>query len=154
MKKTTLLLLSSALFVGACSHHRLDCSDESCASCDQCGDKPCLTLNAQDKLSHFAFDSYALTNLDRQQLDAVIAYLKQHPDKMVVINGYTDSTGSSAYNEKLSRQRAEAVSAYLEKQGISSQRITTRGYGASHFTASNDTAAGRAQNRRAVVVIE
>ena len=83
-----------------------------------------------------------------------IINLKQHPDKMVVINGYTDSTGSSAYNEKLSRQRAEAVSAYLEKQGISSQRITTRGYGASHFTASNDTAAGRAQNRRAVVVIE
>lgn len=154
MKKTTLLLLSSALLLGACSHDRLDRSLSSCTSCKPCGNKTCLTLTANDKRSHFAFDSSDLSHPDKQQLDAVIAYLKQNPKKEVIINGYTDNTGDETYNEKLSRERAEAVATYMEHNGISADRITTRGYGASHFTASNDTAAGRAQNRRAVVVID
>ena len=64
------------------------------------------------------------------------------------VDGHTDSIGSDAYNQKLSVRRAQAVADYLEKGGIAASRMTVKGFGESQPVASNDTAEGRAENRR------
>jgi OmpA-OmpF porin, OOP family len=79
--------------------------------------------------------------------------LHQMPERNVLIEGHTDSTGSDAYNEDLSQRRANAVEDLLIIQGIEPTRVVTRGYGESMPVATNDTAAGRQQNRRVEVVI-
>jgi OOP family OmpA-OmpF porin len=66
----------------------------------------------------------------------------------VIAEGHTDSIGSDAYNQKLSEQRAESVRRYLVNGGIEAGRISTEGFGESRPVASNQTADGRAQNRR------
>ncbi|MBO5911818.1 MAG: OmpA family protein, partial [Elusimicrobiaceae bacterium] len=71
----------------------------------------------------------------------------------IVVQGFTDSTGSEAYNQKLSAQRAQAVYNYLLANGLKTLSITYIGYGESNPIASNDTEAGRAQNRRVVLAI-
>ena len=70
-----------------------------------------------------------------------------------MIEGYTDSTGSNDYNQKLSVRRADAVRTALIDMGISSDRISTRGYGEEFPVASNKTAAGRQQNRRVEIIL-
>ena len=71
----------------------------------------------------------------------------------VAIGGYTDSTGSADYNEKLSQQRAEAVRALLLEEGVAEERVTAQGFGAASPVADNSTEAGRAENRRVELVI-
>ena len=80
-------------------------------------------------------------------------FLKKYSDRQVLIEGHTDSVGSEEYNLGLSEKRADAVRDELVKQGISSERIFTRGYGKKYPEASNDTPAGRQQNRRVEVII-
>ncbi|HEX7970538.1 MAG TPA: OmpA family protein, partial [Stellaceae bacterium] len=75
-------------------------------------------------------------------------FLQRHPDRTVLIEGYTDSTGSTEINRWLSEERAQAVRAALIGQGMDPSRIQARGRGAADPVASNDTAAGRQQNRR------
>jgi outer membrane protein OmpA-like peptidoglycan-associated protein len=72
----------------------------------------------------------------------------------VVVTGYTDSVGSDAYNLRLSERRANSVRDALVADGIAADRITTKGMGESNPVASNDTAAGRAQNRRVDIVAQ
>lgn len=79
--------------------------------------------------------------------------LKKYPKNRIVVQGYTDSTGSDAYNLTLSQQRAQAVYNYLLANGLKTLSITYIGYGKSNPIASNDTEAGRAQNRRVVLAI-
>ncbi|MFZ0724604.1 MAG: OmpA family protein [Desulfobacterales bacterium] len=81
-------------------------------------------------------------------------FLQSHPDRTVLIEGHTDSQGSQEYNQKLSQRRAEAVARALEAQGVSAGRITATGLGEAYPVASNDTAAGRQQNRRVEVIIQ
>jgi len=81
-------------------------------------------------------------------LDDLVGYLKANPGVRVEIQGHTDSRGSRAYNMKLSQRRAESVMAYLASKGIAADRMTARGYGPDQPIASNDTARGRAENRR------
>ena len=81
-------------------------------------------------------------------LDEAAATLKQNPKVTVNVNGYCDSIGSDAYNLKLSQRRADAVVNYLVQQGIPATQLVPNGYGKTDFVASNDTAEGRAQNRR------
>lgn len=71
----------------------------------------------------------------------------------ITVEGHTDSTGSAAVNEKLSKQRAQAVTDYLVSQGVPANRITTRGLASEYPVADNSTAAGRTQNRRVEVYI-
>ena len=89
--------------------------------------------------------------------DATVArlgqFLRDYPDRRVLIEGHTDSVGSDAYNLNLSRQRADAVRAALLMQGIEATRIIAVGKGESFPVASNDTAAGRQENRRVEIVI-
>jgi len=79
--------------------------------------------------------------------------LKDYADTDVMIYGHTDNTGSDAINQPLSENRANAVKNYLVNAGVSAKRITTQGMGSSVPAASNDTEAGRAQNRRVEVAI-
>ena len=80
-------------------------------------------------------------------------FLKQYPKNKVLIEGYTDSTGSANYNQTLSEQRTDAVRMALTGMGISNDRISTRGYGEDHPVASNDTAANRQLNRRVEIIL-
>jgi len=79
--------------------------------------------------------------------------LKDYSDTNVMIYGHTDNTGSDAINQPLSENRANAVKAYLVAQGVNGSRITTKGLGSTTPVASNDTEAGRTQNRRVEVAI-
>jgi len=89
----------------------------------------------------------------RERLAKVAGILIAYPDIRVEIDGYTDSTGSLEFNERLSQQRAEAVRSYLSGQGVNYSTITTQGFGPSQPIASNDTPAGRQQNRRVELVV-
>ncbi|GGL93186.1 porin [Pseudomonas asuensis] len=80
-------------------------------------------------------------------------FLQQNPERQVIVEGYTDSTGSDSYNQQLSERRANAIKTALVSMGISPTRIVTRGYGKSFPVASNSTAADRAMNRRVEVTI-
>jgi uncharacterized repeat protein (TIGR01451 family) len=84
----------------------------------------------------------------RPILDQVIETLKKYPDEKVVVRGHTDSTGGAEWNRRLSLQRAEAVRDYLVGSGISPDQLLVEGRGAADPVAPNDTAAGRARNRR------
>lgn len=88
-----------------------------------------------------------------RSLDKLAAYLKQNPERRISIEGHTDNTGTSDHNLDLSRRRAEAVAQALQRQGIGRERIERTGYGEAYPVASNDTPAGRLQNRRVEVVI-
>ena len=96
----------------------------------------------------FAFDSFTLTISTKSTLDSVASTLKENEQVSILIEGHTDSHGESAYNQKLSEQRARAVRDYLIKQGIPSTRLQTRGYGETAPIASNADAGGQAKNRR------
>jgi outer membrane protein OmpA-like peptidoglycan-associated protein len=101
----------------------------------------------------FEVGKYNLNAQGNQAVAELAVFLKNHPDRSVAINGFTDSIGSLAFNQELSRERANAVKAALVQQGIAASRITTAGHGPSDPVASNDTAEGRQQNRRVAVDI-
>jgi outer membrane protein OmpA-like peptidoglycan-associated protein len=101
----------------------------------------------------FATGKYELApdaNLALAKLSGVIL---AHPGLKLRIEGYTDSTGSDATNLKLSEQRAGAVRLFLIQQGLSPDSVTSMGMGSADPVASNDTAAGRQQNRRVEIVV-
>jgi outer membrane protein OmpA-like peptidoglycan-associated protein len=83
----------------------------------------------------------------------LVTYLREHPDRTLLIEGYTDNLGSESYNLDLSRFRAGAVQDFLVHNGITSNRIIAYGYGEAHPVASNDTAVGRQQNRRVEIIL-
>lgn len=85
-------------------------------------------------------------------LNRLATYLNANPQTKIIIEGHTDSRGSDEYNEALSRRRAEAVAASLTSRGVSPSQFQTLGRGKGYPVASNDTAAGRQQNRRVEIV--
>ncbi|MGO2148986.1 OmpA family protein, partial [Halomonas sp.] len=97
---------------------------------------------------NFEFDSAQLTAQARGVLDGVAERLVNNPDVRVSIEGHTDSRGAAQYNKNLSQRRAESVAAYLAQRGVGANRMRAVGYGEERPVASNDTDAGRAQNRR------
>lgn len=94
-----------------------------------------LSASAQTELSQFANS------------------LKQNPNTNVQIYGFTDNTGSMAVNTRVSTGRADAVLSYLSNSGIAPTRLSAQGIPMADYVASNDTAAGRAQNRRVEIYI-
>lgn len=80
-------------------------------------------------------------------------FFKQYPQRKVMIEGFTDSTGSNSRNQDLSDERADSVRVALVGMGIGTERITSRGYGESYPAAGNDTAAGRQLNRRVEIIV-
>jgi OOP family OmpA-OmpF porin len=101
---------------------------------------------------NFATDSAKLRPESMAILDSAAATLKEWGEVKVEVAGHTDSVNSDAYNLKLSQRRAEAVRAYLIKQGVAAERLTAKGYGESMPVADNKTAAGRAKNRRVELI--
>jgi outer membrane protein OmpA-like peptidoglycan-associated protein len=87
-----------------------------------------------------------------ESLDRVAQFLQQHPNMKVRIEGHTDSTGTDSYNMELSQRRADAVAHALESRGADAANIVAVGRGSELPVASNDTAAGRQQNRRVELV--
>lgn len=86
-------------------------------------------------------------------IDRLAAFMKDNPERTLVVEGHTDSVGSDALNLELSQQRADAVKTALTLRAIDSNRIKTDGFGQTRSVASNDTAEGRQRNRRVEVVI-
>ena len=96
----------------------------------------------------FGFDSAVLLPAGEQELRSAATLLREHPATTILLRGYTDSTGTAAYNQGLSVRRAAAAERFFVGQGIDDERLTIRGYGESDPAASNATPAGRQQNRR------
>jgi len=97
---------------------------------------------------NFETSSARLTSASLPVLDRVADRLKANADVRVEISGHTDSTGTAAVNNQLSKARADSVRDYLVSKGIAASRLETKGYGSSRPIADNGTAAGRATNRR------
>jgi OmpA-OmpF porin, OOP family len=101
---------------------------------------------------HFDFNKYNIRPGDAAILDEAAATLKANPNVTINVNGYCDAIGSVEYNLKLSNERANSVVGYLIQQGIPPAQLIPQGYGKTDFVAPNDTAEGRAQNRRVELV--
>lgn len=98
---------------------------------------------------HYAFDSAQIRAISYPILDDVASLLRENSQIMHVrIEGHTDSVGSAAYNQSLSRRRADSVVTYLVKKGVDRNRLSAVGYGESQPIADNRSAEGRAMNRR------
>ena len=111
-----------------------------------------ITLNMPGNIT-FAFDSSNLQPQFYPVLDNVASTLNQYNQTVIEVAGHTDNVGTDAYNQQLSVQRATAVSNYLGSKGILQQRMMVVGAGETRPIASNDTEAGRAQNRRVEITI-
>lgn len=88
-----------------------------------------------------------------RSVDKLVEFLKKYTNRNVLIEGHTDSVGSDEFNLTLSQKRADSLKEALTGKGIEEKRITTVGYGKKYPVASNDTAAGKQQNRRVEVSI-
>ena len=102
----------------------------------------------------FDFNSDVISKDSYEGLDAVAEFLKTHSDVTLKVEGHTDSIGKASYNQELSERRAKSVKKYLVNKGVSQDRITTEGAGASKPIADNSTAEGRAQNRRTEMIFK
>ncbi len=110
-----------------------------------------LVVNMQDVL--FDTGKYTLKTPAQLALARISGIVMSHPGLNLQIEGYTDSTGGSELNKRLSEQRANAVRDFLLTQGVNTNNMTAVGYGDNYPVAANDTAAGRKMNRRVELVV-
>ena len=110
-----------------------------------------LIVNMSDVL--FDTNRYTLKPGAREKLAKVSGILLAYPGLKVQVEGYTDSTGTPEYNQRLSEQRAMTVRDYLVSQGINMNNVTAQGFGENNPVASNAIASGRQQNRRVQMVV-
>ncbi|MEZ3577689.1 MAG: OmpA family protein [Muribaculaceae bacterium] len=101
----------------------------------------------------FPTGKYTLNPQAQADLTRFAASLKENPNTNVQIYGFTDNTGSFEVNQRLSGERADAVLSYLANSGVSPTRLSAQGIPMADYVASNETAAGRAQNRRVEIYI-
>lgn len=117
---------------------------------------------AREKLNSDPLNFYCETNmadfnpgqLDSRKFVELQDYLNNNPEATINITGHTDITGSRNYNLKLGQARADKVKAYMQKNGISENRIITESSGPDEPIADNNTPEGRAKNRRVVILIK
>lgn len=107
-----------------------------------------IKVTMKENMVNFGFDSSNLTSAAMANLDKLAEVLINNPDTNINIYGHTDSKGTDEYNLSLSDRRAAAVKSYLASKGIASSRMIPMGVGEKEPIATNDTDAGRAQNRR------
>jgi peptidoglycan-binding protein ArfA len=101
----------------------------------------------------FGNDGFSLTPADDQMLTRVAGTLTACPTAHATINGYTDNSGTEAVNIPLSTNRAQTVASFLAAHGVAGAQLSVRGLGSSNPVAGNDTADGRAKNRRVEIVV-
>jgi len=111
-----------------------------------------IVLNMPSGIT-FDFDRYDLKPEFRPVLDNLASTLNEYNQTRIEVVGHTDSKGSDAYNMTLSQNRANSVAGYLGSRGVASSRMIVSGAGESRPIASNDTEAGRAQNRRVEITL-
>jgi outer membrane protein OmpA-like peptidoglycan-associated protein len=110
-----------------------------------------LVLTLGDVL--FETGSSTLSSGAGRNMDRLVQFLTEHPERLVQIDGFTDSVGTDSFNQDLSQHRADAVRYQLVSRGISPTRVATQGYGKAYPVASNSESSGRQLNRRVEVVI-
>jgi outer membrane protein OmpA-like peptidoglycan-associated protein len=101
----------------------------------------------------FDFNKAELKSSGMMDVNKLAQFLQQNPDRQVIVEGYTDSSGSASYNQSLSERRANSVRTALVKMGVDSTRVVAQGYGKEYPVSDNSTSSGRAQNRRVEVTI-
>jgi outer membrane protein OmpA-like peptidoglycan-associated protein len=111
-----------------------------------------IVIEFKDKVL-FGFNSSELGGTAKQNLDKLVNVLNKYPDTNIEILGHTDSVGTDSYNKALSERRANAAASYLKNKGVASARVSTRGMGETDPKVSNETEAGRTENRRVEFVI-
>lgn len=137
------------------------CADEDndgvCDNMDRCPGTPagvvvdeygCEKIIRLNLGVNFATDSAKISPEYMEEIKTVANFMGDNPDYSVILEGHTDSTGSAAYNQKLSEKRAAAVAGALQNFGVDAAKISSVGYGESQPIATNATKEGRAQNRR------
>ena len=131
---------------------------------DMCADTPStVTVDAKGCPEYqggqlegvkFETNSANLTLNSQTILDEAAEELKTYPELDIEVAAYTDSMGADSYNLMLSQKRAESVMTYLVSKGVNPAQLTAKGYGEANPIATNDTAAGRAENRRVELVVK
>ena len=111
-----------------------------------------ILVNLPDGVT-FDVASYTLKPTFRTTLDQVAESLIRYPNSLIDVYGHTDSTGSDAYNQTLSENRARTVAGYLQSRGVPAARIRSQGFGETMPVADNATEAGRTKNRRVEIKI-
>jgi len=101
----------------------------------------------------FGFDKSNLSADAKNSLNKLVSVVNTYPDTDIEVQGHTDSKGTEAYNSKLSVSRAATVSNYLRNSGISTNRISIKGFGESAPKYSNNSSDGQSQNRRVEFLI-
>ncbi|MEI9941010.1 MAG: OmpA family protein [Pseudomonadota bacterium] len=96
----------------------------------------------------FGFGKHDIEGDAHAEIRKVSTFMKQYPSVKVTVEGYTDDTGPADFNRQLSKERADAVIAALVADGVSAGRLSSAAYGETHPMATNETAAGRRENRR------
>lgn len=111
-----------------------------------------ILVNLPDGVT-FDVASYSLKPSFRTTLDQVADSLIKYPNSLIDVYGHTDSTGSDAYNQTLSENRARTVAGYLQSRGVPAARIRSQGFGETMPVADNTSEAGRMKNRRVEIKI-
>ena len=111
-----------------------------------------ILVNLPDGVT-FDVGSAVINSNFRGTLDSVSANLVQYPNSIIDVYGHTDSTGSDAFNQRLSEQRAQSVTNYMVSRGVAGARVRWQGFGESQPVADNDTEFGRSRNRRVEIKI-
>ncbi|HVS61648.1 MAG TPA: OmpA family protein, partial [Gemmatimonadaceae bacterium] len=101
----------------------------------------------------FAFDSDQILPAAGTNLRELATSLNKYPDSQLLIVGHTDNVGDDSYNQRLSERRSNSAAAYLAAQGVARTRLAASGKGESEPVTTNETDAGRQQNRRVEVAI-
>lgn len=110
-----------------------------------------LVISLSDVL--FDVNRATLRSGGEQNMRRIAEILRQYPNNQISVEGHTDATGSDAYNQKLSEDRAASVRTALVSGGVDASRVTSRGFGKTQPVATNATAEGRQRNRRVEVVV-
>jgi outer membrane protein OmpA-like peptidoglycan-associated protein len=111
-------------------------------------------LNEYSKTVLFDLNKATIRQDSQEALKSIAEIMNEYPNTIFHIEGHTDSTGSAEYNEKLSRERAASVEMWLEENGVPNNRLTSEGYGEERPIATNNTAAGRQDNRRVEISLD
>lgn len=101
----------------------------------------------------FDTEQYSLKPATKDNLNNLSETLQKYEDTKILVEGHTDAAGADDYNMRLSERRAQSVADYIIRLGVDPSRITTKGYGETQPVASNETAEGKAQNRRVEMAI-
>ena len=111
-------------------------------------------LNEYSKTVLFDLNKATIRPESEDALQSIVDIMNEYPQTIFHVEGHTDSTGSDAYNMKLSKERAASVATWLEENGVPSNRLTSEGYGETQPIATNSTAKGRQENRRVEISLD